>query len=370
MNNKIAFCIIDNIHTYATDEIKSTIQNICDYTISNLYAKEYDVYMHEDEDLLLKSVKDYDFAVVMSPGTEYINGQEFFKSLSAFLQQDFFIAGHVLDRTMYNAYYELHHQCYVVNMNYYKKLKYPTVGFEELNSLHTQFEPARSNENWHDEYTPKYVMPGTNVKQYSHKCHGWNLLSLAFTNKLPVLVFDQNIRDNKKHYYPESEKDYYKQIEYIKQKLDYCENYFVHKTNTETKKQIHETYQQLVIPASGTLYTDCIDSGRIIFYDYNQCALDYWKQNIDPKEDIEYVFVKTDLLNDSTLLDNLDFKLKTFVNLSNVFCYEGTAAKYSLKERLLAQENIVSSLKKHIDYVDINFTLRADAGHSAVVRLL
>ena len=369
MKDNITFCIVNDIHTYANNEIQTTIKNISDFTISNLYIKGYAVDVGQDEDELLKNVTT-DYAVVMSPGTEFINGFAFFKALELLLQKDFFIAGHVLDRTMYDAYYELHHQCYVVNMMHYKRLQRPTVGFLERDVSHTQTGPERSIENWHDDYTPKFAIAGTQKIKYANRCHGWNFLRLAFENKFPVIVFDESIRDNKKHYYPESEVDFYKNVEYIQHKLQYCKEEFVHTDNTEWTTGIDETFKQLVLPASGTLYLDLLEEGRVVFYDYNQHALDYWQENVPRKQNVEYIFVYTDLLNELSIVDYLDPSLKTLVNLSNIFCYEGTVAKYSLNHRLLAQENLVSVLNREIKNVKINFTLKANDGHSPFRKLI
>lgn len=363
MKKKIIFCVVNDIDTYADDSIKSTIQNILDFTISNLYIKGYKVIVNSDEDKILQIAKDYDYAVVMSPGTEFINGSEFFNSLEKLTEKDFFIAGHILDRSSYQAYYELHHQCYVVNMTYYKLLNCPTVGKLTKNSSHIQTKPLRSTENWHDDYTPKFVSKGTSLQKYDHKCHGWNLLKYAFENNLNVLVFDETIRNNKRHYYPESKEDYYKYSLYIEEKFNYCRDEFVHTDNTELAHTINGIYDQVVIPASGTLYLDLIEKGNVVFFDYNQRSLDYWMKNCIRKQGITYKFIKTNLLNDLILIDHLDSDLKTLVNLSNIFCYEGTAAKYSLKHRLTAQNNLVSALKNKIKDITINFTIKADDGH-------
>ncbi len=358
----ITFCIVDDIDTYANSEIQNTIRNICDFTISNLHTKGYKVLIGKDEDNLLKQVTS-NYAVVMSPGTEYINGHAFFEALEKLIQKDFFVAGHILDRSNYDAYYELHHQCFVVNMSYYKSLQYPSVGSMEKDVPHTQIEPVRSSENWHDDYTPLWISVGRNKREYKNKCHGWNLLRLAFENSYTVIVFDENIRNNKKHYYPESEKDYYKHSEYILQKLDYCKNELVHTDNTEWSNGLLERYNQIALPASGTLYLDLIDEGRVVFYDYNKRALEYWEEHCPRKKNIEYVFVYTNLLDEITLVDYLDPDLKTLVNLSNVFCYEGTAAQYSLKHRLSAQTNLTTAINNKIKDVTINFSLRVEAGH-------
>lgn len=356
MANNIVFCIVDDIDSYANEDIKKTVKNIADYTISNILYKHYNVIVDKSEDNILQRAKDYDYAVIMSPGTEYINGFAFFDALEKLVKQDFFVAGHVLDRTMHDAYYELHHQCYVINMKYYKFLGQPIVGSFEKNSPHAQFKPARSKANWHDDYTPTVVAPGLEEQIYKHKCHGWNLLSLAFEHNLPVTVFDEDIRNNKKHYYPESEKDYYKNVEYIQHKLDYCANEFVHTSNTEWETGIQEKYEQLVLPASGTLYLNLVDKGRVVFYDYNLKALDYWSKNIVRKDNIEYSFVHTNLLEEKIIVDYIDPNLKTLVNLSNIFSYEGTASKYSLSFRLNAQNSLVDLLKNKIDNIQINFT--------------
>lgn len=365
MENRVTFCIVDDIETYANNEIKSTIKNICNFTISNLYTKGYKVLFGVDEDTLLSQVTT-DYAVVMSPGTEFINGFEFFNALEELLKQDFFIAGHILDRTMHDAYYELHHQCYVVNISVYNALQRPTVGVLEKDIVHTQLEPNRSTSNIHDEYTPITVTKGTKLVTYNNRCHGWNLLKLAFENDYLVLVFGDDIRNNKRHYYPESEKDFYKQKEHIDYKFDYCKFEFVHTDNTEWTTGITEKYEQIVLPASGTLYLDLIDSGRVVFYDYNKKALDYWRATCPRKDGIEYTFVHTNLLEELSIIYYINPDLKTLINLSNIFCYEGTAAKYSLEHRLKAQNRLLERLEKMPD-VKINFTMKADAGISSIL---
>ena len=85
----ITFCIVDDIDTYANSEIKTTIRNICDFTISNLYTKGYTTLVGTSADDLLKQVTT-EYAVVMSPGTEYINGYLFFEALEKLLKNDFF----------------------------------------------------------------------------------------------------------------------------------------------------------------------------------------------------------------------------------------------------------------------------------------
>ena len=357
---KISFVIHDDTKTYANDDIRNTIINLADYTASNLMTKGYVVKITDDIDDVLQSQRIYDYCVVISPGTEFINGTAFFDALDELVKTDFFIAGHILDRTMHNAYYELHRQCYVINMKHWMKAGMPKIGSQERDMPHTLLEPIRSEDNYHDDYTPMSVSKGTEKKTYNDLQHGWQILNKAFEKNLPIVVFNEAIRNSKKHYYPESEKDYYEHVKYIDEKFNYCQEEFVHTDNTEWSTGDHGEYQQVVIPASGTLYSDLVNEGTVIFYDYNQKALDYWSENCPRKANVNYKFVKTNLLEDLNLLDHIDHKLKTFVNLSNVFSYEGTVAKYSLRKRISAQDKLVSTLEKHIDDVKLNFTQKAD----------
>jgi hypothetical protein len=147
---------------------------------------------NEDNMLSALSTTDITYAIVMRKGHKWIDKYKFIELVSSL--GEFFIAGHVLDRTPHNAYYELHHQCYVINLKTYRRLRFPEIGQQTFNDIHQQFEPLRSKDNIHDDYTPLWVNPGAELKTYSHKAHGWNILSTAFRHDLPVLVFNNEVR--------------------------------------------------------------------------------------------------------------------------------------------------------------------------------
>lgn len=364
--HNLVFCIVDDVNTYKNNWTKEIIKNLADFTISNLYVKGYDVFIGHDEDNLLKYVTDlkYNYAVIMSPGTEYINGLNFFNELENLIQQDFFIAGHFLDRK--DAYYELHHQCYVINLKDYADLDYPSIGKMSMGSSHSQLSPERSLENIHDDYTPVWIKPGVMIKNYNHKCHGWNIISKALELSKSLVVFDNAVRNNKKHYYPESTKDFEEKVSWLYFRQNYCSNEHVHFQNTELNNNVCDRYDQIIIPASGTLYLDLINAGTVIFYDYNQRSLDYWRNHCPRKDGILYKFVHSDLLIDDKLIENIDFDAEnTFINLSNIFCYEGTAVFYPLSYRLKRQRNFVDKVNR-LKKSKINFSMTASCGFSEV----
>lgn len=343
----IVFCFIDNTHQYDSAWTRELIKNLADYTLSNLFLKDYDILQSQDEDLALRLAADqgYEHAVVFSTGTEFINGVSFFDEIENLIKTDYAVYGHILDRK--NAYYELHHQCYLINLNVYRKLNFPMIGKIELDSIHVQNTPSRSIENIHDNYTPCWISPGNTKQEYDHKLHGWNIISTLMNHGYKIVAFDQKIRNNKKHYYPEHQREFLKHISWAYERYNYCATDFVHLANTETIRP-DRSYKQIITPASGDWFLEYIDKDRIsnvVLYDYNQKSLDYWKSKLPKIQNVNYTFVKIDLLSQSSYhLLTANQEADTLLNLSNIFCYEGTAMFSSLEYRLKKELEIIKSV--------------------------
>jgi hypothetical protein len=290
----------------------------------------------------------YEYAVVFSTGTEFINGSHFFNEIERLVNTDFYIYGHILDRG--EAYYELHHQCYLINLKRYKELGCPEIGQSILGDKHQQKMPERSMENIHDTYTPIWIKSGNNNNTYYHKMHGWNIISKILNAGGIINSFDDNIRNNKKHYYPEVQSQFLKHISWAYSRYNYCANEFVHTASTENTTPPDIEYEQIITPASGAWFVNYIKKDRpvtVVYYDYNQQSLDYWKKNAPIIENVTYKFVKIDLLgvnNPAELILNVN--KKTLINFSNIFCYEGTAMFCSLEYRLQKQREIVALIPK------------------------
>jgi hypothetical protein len=347
-NNLIAFCFIDNTRRYNSAWTQELIKNLSDYTISNIFVKGYSVYQSENEDTALNIVSNlgYKYAVVFSTGTEFINGTDFFVEIDRLINTDFYIYGHILDRG--DAYYELHHQCFLINLDKYRLLGCPEVGQSILGESHQQLSPNRSLENIHDEYTPLWIDPGKTNRNYNHKLHGWNIISKVLNAGGTIYAFDEKIRSSKKHYYPENQIEFLKHISWAHARYHYCANDFVHTQNTEVINLIDTNYEQIITPASGCWFKNYISKTQpvtVVYYDYNQQSLDYWKLNAPVIKNVTYKFVKIDLLgicNLQDLITNTD--KKTLINLSNIFCYEGTAIFSSLEYRLKKEREVLNAI--------------------------
>jgi hypothetical protein len=191
------------------------------------------------------------------------------------------------------------------------------------------------------------------------------LLKESFDNQLSVTIFNDAVRENKKHYYPENQKEFLNHVQWAYKRFNFCSNEFIHTANTETMNFDQGEFEQCVVPASGAWWSNVISKTKpvkVIMYDYNQRALDYWELHVPLLDNVTYDFIKIDLLTEEYHFDNLNSALPTLINLSNIYAYEGTSFFYSLDHRLHKENEMIKNIKNKFSNAVINFSLRACTG--------
>lgn len=406
-HDNIVFVLDTNFHKIKNASAKEIIQNIAEYQIGKINTMGYDVMIALSADpTLAKLVDQYDYAVVYNPDTEF-QGGAFFKHLHKLIQQDFYIAGHILDRK--EGYYELHEQCYVINLKKHKELELPEIGEMKRDSEHFTTEPIRSEENFHDDYTPLWIKPGNELKTYAHKWHGWNVIRTALDNKENIIVFDEDIRLSKKCYYAKHETDFIENSKQIYKKYNQSANRLFYPINTEELQTVHiaGNIKQLITPASGFNWLKYLDKHgwdtdtEVIFYDYNPNALYYMEQTIQKfsggdyhqflkdtnrhkspdwlptkleiadhfaeisnlwhiKDKIKFKFVECDLLNEFTL--KFKNEQNVIFNISNIFAYEPTVPFVPTKQRVIQENQLINLLKEKYDKIQLIVSQHAWSG--------
>jgi hypothetical protein len=401
----IVFIFLDRISRCQNTWTAELMKNLSDFVLSNILDKGFDVLQGLDEDLLLKQASDkYKYAVVLSTGTEFINGDRFFQEVKTTIKEsnDFFLIGHIPDRD--EGYYELHDQCYIINLEKYKLIGCPTVGEFAYYSSHVQTEPLRSKENIHDDYTPVWVKPGHILKEYKHKWHGWNILSQAFKHDLPVIVFPEQFRINKKFYYPNYEPSFVQASSYLYGKQQVAAQTLFYPYNTEHVIQVDfkGPIQQLVIQASGLQFVEYLrlygyDENTVVrFVDYNLFALecmheivtnwngenylefvkgyadtrtrfvnktgDQWltmtgqTQTVDQSlwqdilKKVKFEFRHEDLVLNLGLDIStwVDLKPNTIIHLSHIFNYDPVSTFCPLKYRILSERILLKKIQQYV----------------------
>jgi hypothetical protein len=202
----IICCMLDIIDNCKSVNAREVCTNLTDYLIHRFDKHGYDIFISKDEDALLKAAADdgYSHAVVISAGTSLGLSDRLFPAIDNLCKEAFFIAGHILDRGHHsyykNACFELHQQFYIVNLEDYRNLNCPVVGNEEW-VAYQQLAPIRSDECLYDDSEiPVWMHKGTELKTYSVKLHGWNILPVvcyitweAFGEMIPEIHPNRNV---------------------------------------------------------------------------------------------------------------------------------------------------------------------------------
>ena len=202
---KIVYCVFDNIKNQYSDSSKETAKNVSDYFLSKALQNDYDILINDSTDNLLKRAASdsfYTHAVVIITGTHLGFSDRLFDNIEKKCKENFTLCGHVLDRG--DAYYEIHNQFFIMNLEEYRRLGSPEMGDVDWNKTHTKIEPIRSDECVRgDTEIPVWIKQGTKKRTYTQQRHGWNFFNIALQNNAVFTDVGIDIRDSKKYLYYE-----------------------------------------------------------------------------------------------------------------------------------------------------------------------
>jgi hypothetical protein len=426
--NLIVYCILDIIDNCQSGYSREVCINLTDFLIQRFDMYGYDILISKDEDALLQTAAEegYGHAVVISAGTSLGLSNRLFDAVEDQCKEDFFIAGHILDRGNHlyykkNACFELHQQFYIVNLKQYKEIGLPTVGNEDWVE-YQQISPLRSKECLHgDPEVPVWMTKGTELRTYSVKLHGWNILNVGLENDKKLIPLSRAIRDSKKYLYYEHDHVFLRQLEEIKYYHFFCNNFFAGWNSDRLRDDLPfdgpvEQYATVGIGFNWIKNLEIVgftENTKVIFTDINYNCLMfmkkmveewdgknyadfYWKQKpvlpnnppyipetykeqiaeqwnkflttIDAWDDLwgkvknlNYDYILIDYTA-SFNFDWLDAGKKTLLNLSDLYNYSPFIASSSLKYRISCENSLLQKLKNKDPSITAIITSRAADG--------
>ncbi len=129
--------------------------------------------------------------------------QELERLLPKLSKQPFLVMGHILDRK--SEYYELHNQCFLVDLDVYRRIGMPAFGLPARGQKRLE-RPIRSPDNFHDDYTPPWLRPAAEHEHADYEAvqDGWSFIEASLRANLEIPNFPHELRQWKQHLYPEA----------------------------------------------------------------------------------------------------------------------------------------------------------------------
>ena len=270
-SKEIRCAVLDTSLSINDSEISEYMSGITYNFLRNNYSHyKFKIYEDNSVDKILKNIKETDpredtveLVVVQAFGNVLYDtwkpveqGYSLFREycnndfLELAREEKFLIMGHILDeRESKNRWFRMHEQCFVINYKLWKKLGEPEFGNYKTGAIRIN-KAVRSEENFHDSHTPKFLSPGEGQESFEKVGFGWNFINVSMENNIDVLNFDDLVRETKTYLYPEIPEEQEEFKEYFREN---CANFRVENAKTLGQSKIDFLqYQQFTVERSPT----------------------------------------------------------------------------------------------------------------------
>jgi len=192
--NSTCIAVIDDRETIKHDLVRYLVETYTENTLFNLQKRRCEIlgFFKETEidDIIQKAYEEnYELLIVIKTGT-FINSSFFFENIKEMIKNNIALMGHVLDYK--EKHYFLHEQCFFINLKSWKLSSSPRYFSKEKQLL----DIHRSLENFHDDYTPKWIEGGKNKKTYAETLPGGHLISTILESgfKVSPFIHERNLK--------------------------------------------------------------------------------------------------------------------------------------------------------------------------------
>lgn len=201
-SHKMALGFWDRSEMIGNDFVASRCQQLSLFYKNSCVASMPVLRDTDVDQLMLKaSSLGYQWILVQSYGHLTLRPR-FFELLFDYIDNnEFFLLGHILDYK--ESYFELHHQCFLVNLELLRQFHFPPYG-TPINDPQSLLVTDRSEENFHDEYTPHWIEGHrSGFRKWRIPRHeGWNLINSSIEHGYKVHNFTHEMRSFKTFLYP------------------------------------------------------------------------------------------------------------------------------------------------------------------------
>lgn len=301
-NKQILYAVVDqsqiNKHHHALfTRVKDMTMNLTERLANSGLPGA--VKFFDDIDAAMDSSNNFDIVIIQSVGN-FIQKNIFLEHLNSYCENnpDFYLIAFTLDWDAEHdfGWLECHNQMMVVNVKTWQNVGSPKFGgWETVSESLPNY--TRSEENFHDKYTPFWIKgdKGSSVKTRTKQ--GWSFIKAGLEKGLRIDNFNQEMRDCRLYVYPEFESENLysalinrdeklvknsNQKKWIR-KINYPKNViWVYNSENYNFDNINNYNFDLYFgPAAGFKYLDVLKYNPkvdFIFYDYNKDSVEWLKE--------------------------------------------------------------------------------------------
>lgn len=145
-----------------------------------------------------------DYAFIVAYGYRSYDHQLIRAMITYMESNQYSVLAHILqDDPQAKGFYSLHNQCLVIDMAHWRQAGRPRFGGHEKKDVVLP-TVIRDPNNFHDDYTPGWIMSSGRQTQYSGQLRqGWSLIAGLLSQSRTIGNFPEEIRRFKQHLYPE-----------------------------------------------------------------------------------------------------------------------------------------------------------------------
>jgi hypothetical protein len=291
--------VLDTAERIRTPLAEGFCRNVMEFWMVEFQSQGLHMVTDDEPDRVLQkaAATSAKWLIFATLGTYFEQDHPFLPALKEFLAErsDFFVMGHVLDRKQF--WYELHDQCFVLNLEEYRRLGCPSYGGPRRGSFE-MMKPSRSEENFHHDYTPKWVKASTEFAMYSGLENGHGLLAAGFKAGLDMIAFPESLRAGKYQFSPTVHGSFARKYWWWEDRQQEADRLF-YAFNTESIPDVAPGYtlpplKRLYTVASGLLFFEILRkfgferSCIVNFYDKSSAALFIMRQLLESWDGRDY----------------------------------------------------------------------------------
>ncbi len=194
----IAVVLYDNLPEEC-NKIKNNLRDLTYFKVTHGPDK-YDIHDTANITETLKSLNEYDWAVVICIGT-FLSLQKLIRNTVDWaIENNSPLSCQIID---YGNYPYFHKQWFAIDLNKYREIGSPAL--EPQTAEHVTYKAyTRSKENIHDNHTPLWIHPAVGTVKYTNKTQEFGEIVLAkFIETSNIVNIPNIVRQKKVYPYPE-----------------------------------------------------------------------------------------------------------------------------------------------------------------------